>query len=131
MLEFFLRKIPTSCMGDKVERIPKMPPDVYERLEPAAKECFDALFNLVIELAQEVQALKAQVAKNSRNSSKPPSSDGLNKPKPQSNRVPSGKKPGGQSGHGGASLSQVDEPDEVICHEVKACEFCGLSVENE
>jgi transposase len=113
-----------------MERIPKMPQDVYERLEPAAKAYVDLLYQMVVDLTRRVESLEAQLAKNSRNSSKPPSSDGLGKPKPQSNRVPSGKKPGGQSGHGGASLSQVDHPDEVIRHEVTECESCGLSVAN-
>ena len=59
----------------------------------------------------ELQALKGQLNKNSKNSSKPPSSDGLKKPRTKSLRKKGRKKNGGQEGHKGHSLKPVENPD--------------------
>lgn len=53
---------------------------------------------VIVELRAEIVELRRQVGLNSRNSSKPPSSDGLAKPAPKSLRRRSGRKPGGQAG---------------------------------
>ena len=59
----------------------------------------NAQTQLIAQLNQTIQELKEQLNKNSKNSSKPPSSDGFKKPAPKSLRKPSGKKAGGQNGH--------------------------------
>ena len=82
------------------------------------------------ELRDEVQELRGKLAKNSKNSSKPPSSDGLKKPKPKSLRKPSGKKPGGQQEHSGTRLEIVDQSDRSVLHPVNACQRCGCSLES-
>src|SRR3954462_11250796 len=85
----------------------------------------------IAEQDARIAELERQLAASSRNSSKPPSSDGLDKPAPKSLRGRSGRKPGGQPGRSGRTLRQVERPDEVIVHEPGACADCGnaLSVE--
>ncbi len=75
-----------------------------------------------------IAELERQVASTSRNSSKPPSFDGLGKPNPKSLRGKSGRKPGGQGGHGGKTLAQVADPDEVLRHEPTRCGGCGAGL---
>lgn len=82
----------------------------------------------VVEQDRVIAELRGQLGQNSRNSSKPPSSDGYGKPavkKDRSLRKRSGRKPGGQDGHGGAHLQRVAVPDELIEHEPAACGGCG------
>jgi len=85
----------------------------------------------VAELQREVQRLKDQVAKNSRNSSKPPSSDGFTKPSPKSLRPRGNRKPGGQKGHPGSTLTMVANPDHTVLSAVDQCERCGRCVADQ
>lgn len=80
-------------------------------------------------LRAEVQELRGKLAKNSQNSSKPPSTDGYRKPQPKSLRKPSGKKSGGQKGHTGTRLERVEKPDHTIIHPVLNCQDCGHSLQ--
>lgn len=80
------------------------------------QQSFDAQTALIAQLNQTIQELKEQLNKNSKNSSKPPSSDGFKKPAPKSLRKPSGKKVGGQKGHQGTFLSVLSDPDEIVKH---------------
>lgn len=79
---------------------------------------------LIAQLNQTIQELREQLNKNSKNSSKPPSSDGFKKPAPKSLRKSSGKKVGGQKGHQGNHLAVIKAPDEIVKHMPFACEGC-------
>jgi transposase len=98
-----------------------------------AKENPEAVADLIIALWARVEALEAKVAelsKNSRNSSKPPSSDkhGPNRPRRSAKEGPK-RKPGGQPGHKGSTLEMRSDPDHIVEYGFDAhCENCGSSL---
>ncbi len=71
-----------------------------------------SLESQIKELTERLIALESRLNQNSKNSSKPPSTDFVyEKPNPKSLRKKSGKKPGGQEGHPGTTLERVNDPD--------------------
>jgi transposase len=88
----------------------------------------------VRQLEELVARLEARLNRNSRNSSKPPSSD-FPRVKLPPKKTPSGRKPGGQPGHKGSrrELLTSEEVDEVNHYYSEKCEKCGkaLAAENE
>ncbi len=107
----------------------------------------------VLSLEDENKELADKLKMNSRNSSKPPSTDGYNKPSssknsnadseneenpecdredykpnPKSLRQKSNNRPGGQHGHKGSTLEQTEEPDHIRHHSVKNCVLCHQSL---
>jgi len=96
-------------------------PDL-DRLTVAEKDdLIRSLFVCVTELTVRVAELEGRLALSSRNSSKPPSSEGYGKPKPKSLRE-AGKNPtGGQKGHAGHTLEKSEHPDHVVSHAPPHC----------
>ncbi len=74
-------------------------------------------------LQERIKELERASAKDSHNSSLPPSSDRFVRP-PKSLRQKSGKKAGGQKGHQGHHLQQSQPPDAILIHTVQRCEAC-------
>jgi len=101
---------------------------IYRQGEDAVVALMGSLTGVVQALSERVQALEDQLAKNSQNSGKPPSSDGLKK-KPKSLRHKSGKKSGGQLGHPGNTLQAVAHPDHIQTHRVRRCQHCQASLD--
>lgn len=87
---------------------------------------------LILKLRERILFLDSQIAQNSSNSSKPPSSDGLRKKPsiPGSQRRPSGKKRGGQLGHKGSTLLPRATPDKIIDHSLLTCS-CGQDLSSQ
>jgi transposase len=81
-------------------------------------------------LRTRVKELEGQASKNSQNSSKPPSTDGLKKKKKTTSlRVASGKKPGGQPGHAGTTLRRIDTPDVTVVQPLPvSCDACHTTL---
>ncbi len=89
----------------------------------AQQERITTLEGLLEAQQERITTLERQQAKDSHNSHLPPSSDRFVRPA-KSLRKKSGKKAGGQTGHRGHHLRQVQTPDEVLIHPVLCCEQC-------
>ena len=95
-------------------------------LSPDVEELIAALRAEIVMLRAEVAELKRRLGQDSSTSSKPPSSDGLEK-KPRiagGLREASGKPSGRQKGHKGDTLRQAAEPDRIVRHEASHCRHC-------
>ena len=111
----------------------------YRQGEDSVKKLFTELINTVQTLskhihdqAEIIQQLQDQLSKNSGNSSKPPSSDGYQK-KPYhttSLRKSGERQNGGQKGHQGTTLRQVENPDIIQEHTVNECGNCHASLKD-
>ncbi len=80
-------------------------------------------------LQAENAELRRRLGLNSENSHKPPSSDGYRKKRVQSALPKGEKRPrGGQPGHTGKTLRQVEQPDRVQVHLPEQCAVCGREI---
>ena len=103
---------------------------IYHQGEEAVVAWMLAMDQRFRALENVVKALEARLAQNSKNSSKPPSTDAIkNKLPPMSLRKKTGKKPGGQKGHPGTTLRQVEIPDETQEHRPETCPHCKTDLQ--
>jgi transposase len=116
-------------MDSKIISIPVLSGEAFDALPESIRIYIRYLESRIQHLETEVHELKSRLSKDSSNSSKPPSSDGL-KRKPKSLRKPSSKKPGGQQGRVGKGLAQVAHPDIIVTHTPTNCTGCGADLNN-
>jgi transposase len=92
----------------------------------AQQQEIELLRGQLTSLAHELANLRERIGRSSRNSSKPPSSDGIGF-KPPERRKGIGRKRGGQQGHRGSGpeLLPIERVDEVVDHHLDACRRCG------
>ena len=103
---------------------PVPPPPSYEEL--AAENA--QLKTVLAQALARIGDLEARLGMTSKNSGKPPSSDGLAKPAPKSLRGKSPRGPGRPKGQPGTTLRQVEVPDHEIRHEPTVCCGCGAGL---
>ena len=101
----------------------------YLQGEEAVLALVGMLTALILNRQARVNALEDHLGKNSRTSSKPPRSDGVQKPRTRSLRTSSGKKRGAQPGHEGHTLPAAAPPDHGQLSPVERCGSCGASLQ--
>jgi transposase len=104
-----------------------IPYDQYMAEKTAYETTIKKQQETIAQLTAKVDELEKKLNINSRNSNKPPSSDGYKKPK--NLRIVTGKKVGAPSGHEGKTLELKDKPDEtyVMQPKEKMC-TCGGNI---
>src|SRR5262245_61466536 len=102
------------------------PPELWEQTPRAAQEYIRTLEARLAALETTVQQLLERLQQDSRNSSRPPSSDAPQARPHRPRRVPSGRQRGGQPGHQGQSraLVPIEEVDTVIPVKPHQCAHC-------
>jgi transposase len=107
---------------EAIERLREQVAQRDERIEQQAA-LIEQLYEQIAVLSQQVKDLQDRLAKDSHNSSLPPSSDRFGR-QPKSLRQKSEKPSGGQEGHRGSTLRFCEQPDEIIEHRVSVCASC-------
>jgi transposase len=100
---------------------------IYAQGESAVIDLVEELLIKLSELESRLEKIEHQKAKDSHNSSKPPSGDGFGR-RTKSLRPKSNRASGGQQGHPGTTLEWAKEIDFTQIHVVEACQGCGLSL---
>jgi transposase len=107
-------------------------PSAVRSLILAQQQEIEQLRGQLTALASELASLRERIGRSSRNSSKPPSTDGLGF-KPPERRKGSGRKRGGQAGHPGSGpeLLPIERVEVVVEHHPDACRHCGTLLQGE
>lgn len=101
-------------------------PDLSKLTHEEKDTLIYALLDRLERAEERIKELERRLGMDSSNSSKPPSSDGYKKPpKPQNLREKTGKKSGGQEGHKGSNLRQVENPNNIVDHCPDSCSGCN------
>ena len=103
---------------------------IYRAGEEAVIEFIIKQNEIITSLLMRVKELEDRLNKDSHNSSKPPSSDGLNRRDRRARERKTGKKRGGQKGHEGTQMKMHEQPDHIIKHEVCTCVRCLQSIKH-
>lgn len=82
---------------------------------------------VIVRLQARIAELERRVGQDSQNSHKPPASDGLGR-RLRPKREKRGRANGGQIGHAGHRLEQVETPDEMVGHRPETCSRCGTAL---
>jgi transposase len=113
---------------DEIYKLYEAGPDTIAKVVNTLIDSVYEQKEIINQLKELVKKLEEQINKNSKNSSKPPSTDGFNKPRSLRKK---GLKPnGGQKGHEGHTLNQVDNPDKIVTHNPIICKKCGHLLNN-
>ena len=103
-----------------------------EEIRKAHDEGYEAVVALIETtfkgMDERLKVLESRLNQNSQNSHRPPSSEGLRKPPPRSERKKTGRRSGGQAGHEGTTLEMATEPDEIVDHWPEKCASCGQTL---
>lgn len=110
-----------SITREQIREVYDQGPEAVEALVFSLVDTINMLIDKVEAQDQRIKKLEDQLAKNSRNSSKPPSTDS-----PYINRDKKKKNPkgGAKKKRTGTTLNQVSDPDEIIVCNVDICEHC-------
>jgi transposase len=111
------------------DEVVKLVQGLYAVIEKQQKQ-IEELTTTVNKLQARVEELESRIKKDSHNSNKPPSSDGVRKRKESRSRRKSGRKQGGQNGHEGNQLKMTETPDTIVVHRLHRCRSCHGSLKD-
>ena len=105
--------------------------EALEAQNKAKDARIEALESQIIELKERINELESLLNWTSQGKKKrqPNCAFSEKKPKTESSQKGSSRPLGGQKGHSGSTLNKVEDPDEIICHRLHKCKYCGHNIE--